>query len=124
MLGLVEKADYSLSNIDLAADKIIRERGMLSIDQLADDLCMSPRQLRRKFKAKVGVGPKTYARLKRFTYINSCLSSNPALSWKEFISYGGFYDQSHFIKEFVNLSGVSPTEYLHRRKALQKQLLP
>ncbi|WKN42434.1 helix-turn-helix domain-containing protein [Tunicatimonas pelagia] len=123
MLDLLEKSPNADTPIDHAVDSILRKRGMLSMDELANEVCMSPRQLRRKFKTKVGIGPKTYARLKRFNYINHCLSSNPNLSWKEFINYGGFYDQSHFIKEFMGLSGENPMKYIHQRKSLREQLL-
>jgi len=122
MLSFVENTNHPLNPIDLAANKIIRERGMLSMDRLADEVCMSPRQLRRKFKTQVGVGPKTYARLKRFNYVTNCLSRDSCLSWKEFVNAGGFYDQSHFIKEFVEFSGENPSGFIHRSRALRKKL--
>jgi AraC-like DNA-binding protein len=123
LVSILRQRNIVPNQIDRAADMIIERKGMLSMDQLAATLCMSPRQLRRKFKEQVGIGPKAYARLKRFNYISHRLSGNPSLSWKEFIDYGGFYDQSHFIREFQDLSGDSPTAFVRRRQALREKLL-
>ena len=123
LLGKLAHAKHSPGRIDQGVNIIFQQRGMLSVDQLADEVNLSPRQLRRRFKERVGVGAKTYARLKRFNYVKRCLSRNPCLSWKEFIDQGGFYDQSHFIKEFVQFSGEKPTHFIRQRRALREQLI-
>ena len=107
---------------DAAGRLILRHRGMLGMDNLADTLNVSPRHLRRVFSQQMGMSPKLFARLKRFNYTYATLTSNPHLSWQDFLADGGFYDQSHFIRDFVLFSGKAPSAAIQRQRQLVESL--
>ena len=54
-----------------AWDWLAWRRGTGSMDGLARDVSLSPRQLRTLFQRELGVGPKQVARLMRFDAANS-----------------------------------------------------
>ena len=103
---------------DLAANLMLDQRGMLTMDGLADAVCVSPRHLRRLFHEQAGISPKFFARLKRFNYVHYALTRNPMADWPDFLTNGGFYDQSHLIKDFVEFTGKAPSVALQRHRQL------
>ncbi|MDN3654084.1 hypothetical protein QWZ08_00515 [Ferruginibacter paludis] len=45
---------------------LIKERGLIKIDQLASHACLSARQFERVFQQRIGLPPKLFSRLVRF----------------------------------------------------------
>jgi AraC-like DNA-binding protein len=93
------------------AEALVRgARGRKRIDALAGDLNMSPRRLERHFLAHVGLTPKLFSRLVRFDRAVRDLSTRGETSWSQFALAHGYADQAHFINEFREFAGVTPTE--------------
>ena len=115
------KTPHKVDVIDKALSSIIQHKGVLSINQLADDLCISSRQFRRRFIEKVGVSPKLFSRIKRFNYISN-LSSTSSANWKDMVYEGGYYDQAHFIRDFCAFSGRKPSDYINYSRTLAGML--
>ena len=85
---------------------ILRANGEVAIRALARGI--SSRQLRRRFKAAVGLTPKELARIRRVrASIISALetTSDP---WVELAWAHGYADQAHLAKEFRTLAGLPP----------------
>jgi AraC-like DNA-binding protein len=98
--------------IDVAARRVYEDPSTVRVDQLGPDLGMSARHLRRGFIATVGVGPKEFQRLARFQrVVRTLLLSAPQTQLPVALS-AGYYDQSHYIKEFRRLAGRRPTQLL------------
>lgn len=72
------------------------------------DLGISPRHLRRLFNHHVGDSPKAFSKVIRFQNILTFKPSLKFLKANNFFFDLGYYDQSHFIKEFKKLSGQTP----------------
>lgn len=89
-----------------ALQRLHASAGNASIAAIADEIGMSERQLERRFVARVGISPKRYARLVRFEQAAAALRSGPSLT--EVALAAGYYDQSHFIREFRSFAGVAP----------------
>jgi AraC-like DNA-binding protein len=119
LLGKICKANPERDVVDHAVEAIHHKKGIVSIGQLSDDLCISSRQLRRRFTEKVGLTPKMCARIKRFNYVTN-LSANTSGSWLDMVYSCGYYDQAHFIRDISDFSGKSPTEFMqyHQHMAL------
>ncbi|MCW9712534.1 helix-turn-helix domain-containing protein [Aliifodinibius salicampi] len=83
--------------------------------QLARDLDpgLSPRQLRRLFNQDVGGSPKTFSRIIRFQHVLRTAKTYHNVRRSHFFD-AGYYDQSHFIKEFEALYGQLPSKALKR----------
>ena len=97
------------------AVKLIREsRGTLSMQEIGQKTGLSKKQLERKFLPAVGTTPKTFARISRFLNICHHLDEYRHKSLSELTHQCGYYDQSHFIKEFQEFSGYTPKEFFAR----------
>ncbi|MBC8571353.1 helix-turn-helix domain-containing protein [Zongyangia hominis] len=92
--------------------KRLRETdGMLSISALAQETGYSARHLSRLFGEYVGMSAKTFARVLRVNLILSRMREG-ADSLTLTAQEAGFYDQSHFIRDFSRICGAAPTDYL------------
>jgi transcriptional regulator GlxA family with amidase domain len=71
---------------------------------------LGERQLRRRFLAGVGYGPKTLARVLRFQRLLALLQAGPAgrPSLAEAAFRSGYADQAHMTAECTRLAGRSP----------------
>lgn len=86
-----------------------------SVRDVGDALGVSERQLLRRFRAAVGYGPKTLARVLRFQRFLTSAWAAPApggagLSRLAFDA--GYADQAHLARECRDLAGVSPSRLL------------
>ncbi|MEC3881462.1 helix-turn-helix domain-containing protein [Parapedobacter sp. 10938] len=88
-----------------------------SMADIKEFTCFSERSLERHFKQRMGMSPKTYHRICRFNAMKARLDQAPSCSWQELAFTSGYYDQSHFIKEFKRFSGKTPGEYLAHANA-------
>ncbi|GAA4467547.1 AraC family transcriptional regulator [Nibrella saemangeumensis] len=103
-----------LNRTDYAANLIVEKRGVININELIGDLYICRRQFERQFLHKIGVSAKYYARIRRISYLCAELASNRwnVSDWHEIIYKAGYYDQSHFIKDFTGFTGKSPSLYV------------
>jgi AraC-like DNA-binding protein len=81
------------------------------INKLLRQLYCSESTLLRHFKEQLGISPKTYLRIQRFQRVRNQLLEKPDWSWQNGFVNVDYYDQAHFINEFVAFSGRSPTSY-------------
>jgi AraC-like DNA-binding protein len=98
-----------------AVDRIARAPAGMSIRDLAAEIGISQGRLVRLFEQRVGLRPKMLARVLRFQRVLRRLERDPRLSWSALAAEYGYFDQSHFIKDFAALSGLRPTQYLQDR---------
>jgi AraC-like DNA-binding protein len=82
--------------------------GLLRIDELAAEAGLSHRQFDRLFRTHVGFGPKTFARIVRFQRALALLRTDPGCTLASVGATCGYYDQSHFVREFRAFAGVPP----------------
>jgi methylphosphotriester-DNA--protein-cysteine methyltransferase len=76
-------------------------------DKQCSEFGLSARQLRRLSQLYLGVSPRAFSRVLRFQHaIHLINTKTVSTQWTE-----GYYDQSHFIKEFKQLSGLTPVEF-------------
>jgi AraC-like DNA-binding protein len=80
-----------------------------SIEQLAASACMSVKTFERKFIQQAGVTPKMFARIVRFSKALALKDSNTCRSWTSIAHTCGYFDQTHFIKEFKLFTGETPS---------------
>ena len=94
---------------DKAMQVLVQSNGMVSIDAVAALSCLSLRQFERKCQERIGYSPKFYARLARFSKAYRLKESSPLLSWTSIAHESGYYDQMHFIRDFKQFAGITPT---------------
>jgi AraC-like DNA-binding protein len=115
---LYEAAPYGLNVVQYAVTEIAQRHGTLSIRELSDHIGISQNHLGTQFKRMVGIPPKELARLYRFAHIHRSISPLQAVDWVDIALQTGYYDQSHFNKDFTAFVGHSPTDYLRLLRQL------
>jgi len=115
------KPDY----IDYAANLIVEKNGMVHISDLLKEVFMSRRNFERRFFRKVGLSPKYYARIRRIGYLLLLFhrhinepDGKKKVDWTYLFSQCEFYDQSHFIKDFIEFTGRTPEQYIKENAEL------
>jgi AraC-like DNA-binding protein len=83
---------------------------------------VSPKTLIRLFAEQVGMTPKAYLRVARFQRVLERVHLAASIDWMEVVERHGYYDQPHFIREFKEFSGFSPTEYFRLRGPYQQHV--
>ncbi|OHV04187.1 helix-turn-helix domain-containing protein [Mycobacterium talmoniae] len=92
------------------AVQVLRRRPDQPVSAVADEVGLSERQLRRRFDAAVGYGPKRLGRVFRFQRLLDLIhATDPATGWAELAVAAGYADQSHMINECQALAGTAPT---------------
>jgi AraC-like DNA-binding protein len=96
---------------------IVDCRGLVSVDRLASHAGVSSRQLERRFRQEVGIGPKLLARIVRFQQVFRAVDqANPA--WSEVAVECGYYDQAHLIRDFNQFAQQTPAVLFAAQSAL------
>ncbi|WP_394748986.1 DUF6597 domain-containing transcriptional factor [Spongiimicrobium salis] len=90
--------------------QIIETKGQLRLQEILQDTAISERSLERYFKAYIGLSPKLFSRIIRFSGIFNLIQEEN-FEWTEISFLSGFYDQSHFIKNFKEFTGEEPSKY-------------
>lgn len=91
-----------------------RLRGRIDLRTLCQDLEMSERQLRRRVRAAVGVGPKELQRMLRYQRFVALAHADarPATGLARLAADAGYADQAHLTREAVRLGGRTPSAML------------
>jgi AraC-like DNA-binding protein len=88
------------------------------VEQVAADVHLSVRQLRRRFYAAVGYGPKTLQRVYRFQrFVRALDASAGTCDLAAAAAGAGYADQSHLSRECAELSGMTPAVLARVRAA-------
>lgn len=81
------------------------------IDDLTRYIGLSQSALERRFRRVVGVSPKKYvslARLRRAVHLHTAGADLTTVAHT-----AGYFDQSHFIKDFRRATGLAPSKFFH-----------
>lgn len=93
---------------DRAMLELLKANGNISIDHVASLACLSARQFERICKTRIGMPPKFFARLIRFSKAYRMRENFGQLSWTTIAHECGYFDQMHFIRDFKEFAGVAP----------------
>lgn len=123
MLALLEEelrrrvADVpGLGLVQHAGGRIAAASGTVSIGGLCVDAGVSTTHLAHRFKQIVGITPKRLARTYRFAKVVFSVDAAAAVDWGDLAFRAGYFDQSHFVKDFQTFTGCTPTAYLALRR--------
>jgi AraC-like DNA-binding protein len=94
--------------------KIAAKPEITRVDVLARDLGTSVRQLQRLFAEYVGIGPKWVIRRYRLHEVTERLAKGAEIDWASLAAELGYADQAHFVRDFKEMFGESPTWYAAR----------
>lgn len=110
LTGLLTQAEPLIDRPIRRAVQLLRARPDQPVASLAADVGLSERQLRRRFEAAVGYGPKRLGRVFRFQRLLDLIhAGHHAAGWAQLAVTAGYADQSHLIRECSALAGGPPT---------------
>ncbi|MEJ7644957.1 MAG: AraC family transcriptional regulator [Chryseolinea sp.] len=108
--------------VDRIAEVLTESPWKFSLDWLACQANLSPRQFERRFKDRMGVGPKFYSRISRFSKAFLFKEANPAIDWLSVSLRFGYTDYNHLCKDFKQFANTTPNimiqEYSQRPEAV------
>lgn len=87
-----------------------RTHGTVRVGDVAEELSWSRRHLSAQFRAEIGLTVKEAVKVTRFEYACGLLTSGVGAA--EVAVRAGYADQSHLTREFGELAGYAPMEYL------------
>ncbi len=94
-------------------------RRVLPLTRMAQSVNLSPTRLSCLFKAETGTPPARYLRKLRME-VAATLLEETFLSVKEIMARVGFSDESHFVRDFKRIKGMTPTQYRRQRHVVNK----
>ncbi len=115
-----EAASYPV--VRAAIEQLQASRGQAAIQDVSESLGVSHKHLSEEFRALVGIRPKQYARMLRFSMALAELDPSQPIDWNQLAHKAEFYDQAHFINEFKAFTGLTPTEYQGLWQRLKGQM--
>ena len=92
--------------------RLLASEGRLPIGALTEELGCSRRHLIARFREQIGPAPKTAARIMRFRRAARLLSRDNGSGFARIATDCGYYDQSHLNRDFRELAGATPGEYV------------
>lgn len=90
---------------------INQSKGVISVEELASRACLSEKQYSRIIKDYVGISPKQFLRIIRFQHAIYKKQNKPNISLTNLAYDCGYFDQSHMISDFKDLSGKAPKQF-------------
>jgi AraC-like DNA-binding protein len=82
-----------------------------SVESMVKRSGVSHRRFIALFRRSVGLTPKSYLRMARFQRALQCFKQGKAVSLAQIAAQTGYSDQSHFNRDFLEFSGVTPATY-------------
>ena len=120
------KSLKQLLPFDSALQILLNNNGNMTVEKIASLSCLSLKQFERKCKERIGMNPKIYARILKFSKAYRLHEAVPHLSWTKIAFEAGYFDQMHMIRDFKVFAGVNPSVIEHQLLAtpfrMQKDL--
>lgn len=113
------RAEYG--RLSAAVDLVLG--GRLPTDSVAQGMGISRRQLRRLFGERIGIGPKSLARLGRFQRTLRALDADPRAPLACVAARAGYFDQAHMSRDFRLLAGTTPAGYRREAREMTRHFL-
>ncbi len=108
----------ALDGVSYAARLIRASRGQARMEAVADRVGMSVRHLRRSFRRRTGLAPKTLARRLQVQAAIERADACAQPAWADIALASGFSDQAHLSRSIRELTGHSPAR-LHAQRRRQ-----
>jgi AraC-like DNA-binding protein len=94
----------------------------LSIDEIAESMCVSRKTLLRYFKSELRMTPQLFRSIVRFRFaVNFKVIHNYSESLTRIAHESNFWDQAYFIKCFKRFTGLTPRQFFRQGKRIGEE---
>ena len=111
LLARLNKLEVLDRIVKSSIEILLSQAGQVKVEEMAKKLNINRRKLERKFTTTVGLSPKQLSKIIRLQAALRQLNQNTELSLTELAYQNGYFDQSHFIKDFKAFTGISPKQF-------------
>jgi len=101
----------------------MKRHGGISAHDLVSQSGLNRRTFERHFQREIGISPKFYCRIIRFAKIFQHVCKEKP-NWSDISFVAGYYDQSHFIRNFREFTGEEPSKYGFDEQSMANFFLP
>ena len=105
-----ESREFQLKILGIVNEQM--EKGEVSVDALASELCLSTTQLRSRISELTGETPQNYILGIRMQKARHLMMANPSLAMGTIALRCGYEEKASFSRAFKRYFGMSPTDYL------------
>jgi AraC-like DNA-binding protein len=109
--------------LETAIIKIYSLGGNITQEELTDQVDISLRHFRRKFKEVIGVSPKYFCKVIQLNTVFEMLNTSNTDRLHHLALDCGYYDQAHFINDFKKMIGSSPRNFLEGNYSFVKEYM-
>jgi AraC-like DNA-binding protein len=113
--------DPEVAEIGTIVHALLHDRSITRVEEVCVRFDIRPRTLQRLFQRYVGVSPKWVLRRYRLHEAAARLAEGTDTSWADVAADLGYFDQSHFIRDFTREIGMTPVAYA---EACRRQVAP
>lgn len=106
--------------MESAVENILQNYGKVSVSKIAKEFGISQRQLERNFRQKIGVSPKFFCRIIRLQNVLNAMQKAEIKDFPQIEVSFSYYDQAHFIHEFREFAGKSPTAFFTQQNQISE----
>ena len=104
-------------------EHIKAKKGEIRFDALSAHFNINYKKAERLFQFYLGITPKTYIRIIRFNAAIHLRGQLAQLNLTQLGNEVGFFDQSHFIKEFKSFSSLTPKDFFTKKLSSSEEAL-
>lgn len=97
---------------EAAAAHVKNRHGAVRMDKLAGTMGLSLSALERRFRRYVGASPRKFASIARMRQVLRLREAGENMT--EIAHGAGYFDQSHFIKDFKRFTGLTPESFFRQ----------
>ncbi|MFZ6747080.1 DUF6597 domain-containing transcriptional factor [Undibacterium sp. JH2W] len=103
--------DAQVSHISDWLARIEQDRDIIAVEDVMAIAGLDKRSLQRLFQKYVGIGPKWVIQRYRLHEAIAQVQAGKTTSWVDLAQELGYFDQTHFVRDFKQLVGMTPGEY-------------
>lgn len=118
LLRRVDDGRAADAAVAAAVATIEQAAGSISVGALARSAGLGIRQFERRFALGVGLSPKRLATVTRLQSAFALIESGGSRALTDVAHDCGYFDQSHFIRDFRRFAGLSPGQFLHEDRGV------
>lgn len=123
LINKIKKIKVDIHPLDKVAACIFSNPSRFSLDWLAKEACLCPRQFNRKFTERIGIGPKLYSRVVRFYRAYQYKETHPNDDWLTVALSFGYTDYQHMVKDFRQFAQVTPNLWINEDNRSPEKIL-
>ncbi len=112
LLKLLNDKTTIINIVKSTVGVLLKSNGTKHINDILTDDISKRRQLERHFRKQIGISPKQLSKAIRLQATLNMLLNKKSETLTDIAYESDYFDQNHFIKDFKDLVGVTPKEYL------------